>query len=88
MGVKNNKKEESISTRVLHQVFLNLGYETAVSRTLRECAIDDIDINSILIRAGVKPRKSLPEMGKYDRMMTIKQFIKTVEEEYGTKESE
>ena len=77
--------EEPISRRVLHQVFMNLGYETSVSRTLRECAIDDIDINNILIRAGVKPRKSLPEIGKYDRLMTIKQFINKIEEEYNGK---
>lgn len=79
------KIEEPIRVRVLHQIFLNLGYETSVSRTLRECAIDDIDINNILIRAGVRSRKSLPEIGKYDRLMTIKQFINNIEKEYNGK---
>ena len=79
------KIEEPIRVRVLHQIFLNLGYETSVSRTLRECAIDDIDINNILIRAGVRSRKSLPEIGKYDRLMTIKQFINNIEQEYNGK---
>lgn len=82
MGARKGQNKDSVSIRVLHHIFLNLGYETAVSRTLRECGIDDIDINSILVRAGLKKRGSQPEMGKYNRMMTIKEFIRKIEEEY------
>lgn len=75
------KKEDTLRQRIIHQIVMNLGYETAGTRTLRSCGIDHRDLNSILVRSGVIPRGTEIPYGKYSTDMTINQFLNQVERE-------